>query len=462
MLEYSIAFESVMKALKDALGVDFKPCVNFEMSRRISDWSALYADEPSWKDCAKGVYTAGIPAAISSELARLVTFEMKSEVNNAEINKIYQRAIDEIRIPVEFGCALGGVLLKPYLDSQSRIATQYIRADRFFPLAFDASRNMSQCVLMDQVFVGSEIYTRLEVHLLEPAGLMIYNLAFRGSKSTAGLGTQITLDEVPQWVEFLPEASYPGVTKLPFGYFKMPLANTFEPDSPLGVSIFARAVDLIKEADYRYSNLCWEYEAKQAAIHIASSLLKIDDAGNTIYPQNRERLYLSFDYNVGATDKPLIDPYSPEIRDSSIYSGFQNQLKMIEYVSGLAYGTISDPQVVEKTATEIKSSKQRSYVTIADTQKALQVALEDFVLAIAFLLGTTAPTVTFKWDDSVINDPDALQRQKLLEFSSGLIDAVQYHMDVYGLKEADAIKLVDRIVARATAAPTTEEDVIIE
>ena len=67
-----------------------------------------------------------------------------------------------------------------------------------------------------------------------------------------------------------------------------------------------------------------------------------------------------------------------------MFNGFNNQLKLVEFNCNLAYGTLSDPQSVDKTATEIKTSKQRSYVMVSDTQMALQDALEDLVYAMSF------------------------------------------------------------------------------
>lgn len=447
---YAIMLDAVIKAVSSALNVEISSCVNKEMAHRIGIWSQLYMDKAPWVNCKKGIYSAGIPAAMSSELARLVTLEMQSVVTGAdELNAIYQRVIGEIRIPVEYGCALGGVILKPYLDKRNQVVVQYIRADRFFPLSFDAFGNISQCVLMEQRLEGKETLTRLEIYMLEAAGLSIYNLAFRGA-STNTLGTQVALTEITEWADILPEARFSGIDRLPFGYFKVPLANTADPDSPLGVSVFSRAVGLVEEADRRYSNLCWELEAKQAAIHIGSTMLKQNPDGAYEYPEGRERLYVALEYNVGATDKPLLDVYSPDIRMDALYRAYQEQLKLIEYSCGIAYGTVSDPQVVEKTAQEIRTSKQRLYATVTDMQKALQKALEDLVTAIQMLLHSGGtPSITFTWDDSILVDREMLQRQKLLEYNSQLIDAVQYHIDVNGMTEEAAIEFVKKMAARA-------------
>ena len=48
-----------------------------------------------------------------------------------------------------------------------------------------------------------------------------------------------------------------------------------------------------------------------------------------------------------------MDTFSPDIRSDPLFKGFNAQLKLIEFNCSLAYGTISDPQNVDKTAEEI-------------------------------------------------------------------------------------------------------------
>ena len=83
--------------------------------------------------------------------------------------------------------------------------------------------------------------------------------------------------------------------------------------------------------------------------------------------------------NIG--EDGMFHEWTPSLREENILRGLDAILKRIEYACGLAYGTLSDPASVEKTATEIKASKQRTYATVTDTQKALQSALERLIWA---------------------------------------------------------------------------------
>jgi A118 family predicted phage portal protein len=453
-MTYRSMLEAVIKAISAATGKEVTTCISGDMSTAIELWAAMYEDRAPWLSGKQGIISAGIPAAISAELARLATCEMQTSADDPEIHDIYQQVIDNIRIAVEYGCALGGVLFKPYETERGDIVTQTIRADRFFPLAFDNSGNMSEVVLVEQLYAGKTIFTRLEYYSLPDK--TVYNLAYSKNRSAQGLGAQISLDSVPQWAGLQEQSSIGD--KLPFGYFKIPLANTIDMDSPLGVSVFGRAAGLIKEADKQYSNICWEYEAKQTAVHIAQNLLKRNDSGSFVYPGGKERLYRALEYNVGAMDKPLLDTFSPDIRADDLYKGYQNQLKMIEFACGLAYGTISDPQAVDRTATEVRSSKQRLYVTVTDIQTALERALRDTAEAISAWKGKPAPEVNFEWGDSIMVDSETLARQSLLELQAGIIDNVEYYKRVYGLDQAAAITLAKEIKSRQPDEPISWDD----
>ncbi|MEM5769296.1 MAG: phage portal protein [Bacillota bacterium] len=420
--------------------------LNSDMADAIEMWAKVYEGHAIWLSNKKGIKSAGIAASVSAELARLTTLELQTSAGSAAFDAVYLKALDGLRAHAEQGCATGGMVIKPY-QSGAGIDVQFLRADRFYPLGFNASGDITACVFVDQAFQGKNIYTRLEYHALDGDVLTIRNLAFSSSNKGI-LGAEITLAEVEQWADIQPEITFSGADKLPIGFFRVPFANNIDPDSPLGVSVFARAIDLIKEADRRYSNECWEYEATQVAVHIAQSLLKRNpDTDRLEYPGGKERLYRQLEYNVGASDKPLLDTFSPDIRIEEIRQGYQEQLRRIEFACGLSYGTISDVEDTAKTATEIKTSKQRLYATVTDLQKALEQALTDFAQGVYFLsrqIGANLPDpkMSFTWDDSIVTDSDALQAKKLLEFQAGLIDAVKYHMDVYGMDEDKAKKLV--------------------
>lgn len=444
-MRYGKMLTMIQQVLNKDSDVKIDFALTTKMANQIELWSCLYEGKAPW--LSETVQSAELPVAIASEVARMITLELKSEISGsaraAYISEPYKKILSSIRLQVEYGCAKGGLIFKPYVTSKG-IEVQYVQADSFFPVDFDGSGNMTRCVFLEQFRKGDRVYSRLEIHDLTNGILTIQNRAFIATNDYS-LGSEISVNMVDRWSELTPEAKLSGTDRLPFGYFKVPLANNQDTDSPLGVSVYSRAVGLIREADKRYSQINWEYEAKEAAVHIATSLLKYDQARDKlIYPGGKSRLYRELEYSSGPTDKPFMDTFSPDIRDVSLFNGFNNQLKRVEFNCNLAYGTLSDPQNIDKTATEIKTSKQRSYTFVSDCQMALQGALEDTVRAIDFYcsLYHLAPSgsyqMSFVWDDSIIVDAETEREQDRKDLAAGIMRPEEYRAKWYGETEKQA------------------------
>ena len=436
-MNYSMLYGEIIKILnKDS---PHQYGYNSEMAANIELWSRMYENKSPW--LSKTVASANLPVQIAYETAKLVTLELKSEIKGGAaakyLNEIYQRdVLTKLRKFTEYGLAKGSLIIKPIAD-ENGIRTQFIQADCFYPISFDGSGNLIKCVLADQIRKGRSIYTLLEIHTLNGMTYTIENRLFK-SENDSLLGSETSLSDVEEWGELPQTASFANVKKIPLGFFRCPMANQIDSKSPLGVSVYSRAVDLIKEADKRYSNICWEYEATETAVHVAESLLEYDKENDRFnYPGGKDRLYRKVQYNTGAADKPLIDVFSPQIRSTELFDGWNNQLRMIEFACSLAYSTLSNPQNVDKTAEEIKSSKQRSYTFIADTQSSLQTALEEWVDAAWFwsqiysLVPNSSYKTDFDWGDSIISDPDEKRKQDIQDLNLGIMRPEEYRAKWY-------------------------------
>lgn len=449
-MNYSTMYSAIVKLLgEDGVQYGF----NAEMADKIQLWTQMYENRSPW--LSKTVKSANIAAQAAYEAAKLVTLELKSEITGSPcadyMNGIYQaQVLPKLRQNVEFALAKGGLVIKPIAD-KTGIRVQFIQADCFFPIDFDGSGELLKCAFTDQLRKGKNIFTLVEIHTLDGDVYTIENRLFR-SESEGLLGSETSLSDIEKWAE-LPSAAQYNVGKLrrlPIGFFRCPMANQVDTSSPLGVSMYSRAVEQIAEADRRYSGICWEYEATQAAVHIAESMLEYDaDNDKWKYPGGNDRLYRKVHYNSGAADKPLIEVFSPQIRATELFSGYNAQLRMIEFGCSLAYGTLSDPQNVDKTAEEIKASKQRSYSFISDVQGALKVALTDLTDALWFWtqICALAPNgiyeISFDFDDSIVNDPAAQREQDRQDVSMGVMPMWEYRMKWYGEDEGTARRMTD-------------------
>ena len=426
--------------LKSALQVDI--AISSEMSTALQLWSAMYANQAPW--LSADVKSLNLPAAIAGEIARAVTIELQVEISGsaraAFLQEQFSRVQAQLREQVEKGVAKGGLMLKPYV-SGGRISVDFVQADQFYPVAFDADGDITSCIFADHRQVGDRYYTRLELHQMQPGGCLIRNLAFRSSSRDV-LGQPCALTEIDDWADLQPEALITGIDRPLYAYFRYPLANNIDPTSPLGVSCYSRAVDQIRHADEIYSNLIWEFESGKRAIYVDELAFGKNSDGKPVLPDRR--LYRTIMTGGDIGSNKLYEAWSPEFRDASIKSGLDAVLKRIEFNCGLAYGTLSDPASVEKTATEIKASKQRSYATITDTQKALQAALEKLIWAMDIwaTLSNLAPkgsySTAFDFDDSIVVDKDQQFQQDLRLVQTGLMSKVDFLMRNFRLDEKTA------------------------
>ena len=433
-----------VNSIEKALNVDIDQ--DTLMTRAIELWANMYENKPPW--LSDTVSTMCLPAAISNELARLVTLELESEVTGSAranyLNEQYQAVIDLIRTYTEYACAKGGLVFKPYVDGD-KVRVEYVQADYFYPIKYGSDGTITAAAFVEQKNVGEIVYTRLEYHDFDGNTDHISNKAYR-SKSKDSLGIEVPLTEVEEWQSLQPQADVCNIDKPMFAYFKVPIANNVDTYSPLGSSVFARTVELIKEADKQYSRSLWEFESAERAVDVDITAIKKDAQGKDLIPQGKERLFRKLDADENG--KTFYEVYSPDIRDEEHKRGLNNLLRLIEFNCGLSYGTLSDAEESAKTATEIKQSKQRSYATVTDIQKSLQNALEHviYIMDVYITLYGLAPKgdyeTSFKWDDSIVVDAEAERARDLQEIRDGIMSKVEYRMKWYGEDEEAARKAI--------------------
>ena len=385
-------------------------------------WHDIYINNGIW--LKNDVISLRLPAAVTSELSRLVFTE--SEITTDEKSP-YKATIDDFtsRLDDEFETALafGGMMFKPYL-SHGKIFIDMIRADCFAPVAF-VGKTMTSAIFISKKTVGNAYFTLIEYHEFnaEKCTHTIKNKVCKSLNSEI-IGWECGFDEVPEWSGLVTNITFTNVEKPLFSYFRVPSANDIDLDSPLGVSVYARAVDLIRQADEQWARIEWEYESKETALDVGMDMIKENGL-----PKRKNRIYRKYD--VDNLDGNFYNIFSPEIRDSAQFNYFNRILQRIEFNCGLAYGTLSDPQTVEKTAEEIKTSKQRSYTQVSAIQRNLETAINDLFYAVSVYakiggISQENAEITCTWGDSVLEDTDKEFQRRLQMVSAGLLSKEKF------------------------------------
>lgn len=485
------------------------PVISSQMEEAIQLWSDMYKNdspwlkEPTWDDPTR-VVSLGLPAMIASEKARMVLLEWKSEIttptkevevpnpeykepkpdifgnvvpsaqppmitedkpigstDRAEyLNEQYEKLKKQMRKQLEYAVAKGGIVIKPYVvqneDKSFSIEFEFIQADNFFPLAFDASGRITEAAFVDTKFEKNIVYRRLEYHKWEGRSVHVINKAFKstnnqiqGDLSGMDLGQEVPLSDVAEWKDLSPDTHIAPVEQPLFAYFKMPQANTIDTLSPLGVSGYSRATQLIKDADTQYSRLLWEYEAGEMAIDIDRDALQFVESGtdrdgkkvgHSVLPTMQRRLFRKVDLGVSDT----YQPYAPALRDTNYSAGLNTILMRIEDVCAISRGTLSDATAEARTATELKILKQRTYSENLEIQKTLEDSLKEvvYIMDVYCDLYKITPKgeydTSFEWDDSIIVDIDSELGKRMSLLQSGLMSKLELRQWYFGETERQA------------------------
>lgn len=415
------------------------PAVSMTMEQQIALWYAMLVNTPPWQDC--NVKAVGLPAAICREVTRPTLVEFTANITGSQradyLNDGFQLAKENFGKALELGLALGGVALKPYIYGD-KLLVDMTGAAGFQPTKFDPTGRCIGGVFRDKpVKVNGKYYVRLESHDLTDTVYTIKNKAYY-SDSTGSVGAPAPLDVVPEWADIQEEVTIQNMDGPLFAYFKPPIANTADTNSLCGMSIYgdAATVELIKQADEQWERLRWEYKSGERKV--------LMDGNTSTANMFDKRL---FEIGAFTADGDFYQFLNPELRNDAVYKGFQDVLRRIEFNVGLSYGDISDPQTVEKTATEIRSGKQRKYVLISSIQTALEHTFDALIYAMdvyATLYGLAADgeyEVTYDWGDSILDDQETKGNEfarDLQLLNAGIMNDWEFRAKYFNEDEATA------------------------
>jgi len=454
VIQKMLATNQITTAIQQQVGSMYN--ISAEMQSALQTWCAMYLNQADW--VTNDVKSMNLPAAIAGEIARTATIEMTVSVSGSPRADFLQTQMDivtdKIRQQIEYGNAKGGLMFKPYVDGD-KICIDYVHADMFYPLAFDANQNITACVFADRRKKGPYWYTRFESHqMLEGDLYRIRNIAYR-SDSQVYLGSQVDLSVIPEWADIQPDTTLQNITQPLFGYFRFPQANNIDSTSPLGVSCYARSVKLIEEVDKQWTRLLWEFESGERRLFVDKSALEKDADGKPILPQ--KKLYKVLNIAGMSINAPgFFEDWTPTLREVNILNGLDAILRRVEFNCGMSYGVLSNPNTQAMTATEIKNSQQRYYTTITDVQKEIENALESLLygMDIWTTLYSLAPVgvyeAVYEFDDSIVSDHDTQFTQDKEVVGMGAMSKVEFRMRNYGETEDIAKQKIAMVDSETT------------
>jgi len=300
---------------------------------------------------------------------------------------------------VEQAAAIGGEALKCWrevrrdrtgaeIPGSDHIRIGYAMADQFVPTAWD-NAEVTEGIFVTRQAKGGYYYTLLEWHEWDGTTYVIRNELYRSERKTGADGT----DQDILGIRYPLALIYPtldeevriSVEKSLFTYFSTPLANNIDDNSPLGVSIYANAMETLHAIDICFDSFVREFRLGKKRIIVPARMIRTVVDPVTGAPV---RYFDATDetYEALSTD----DPDSLKIQDNSVSLRVQEHVAALNAFLnifclqvGLSAGTFSfDVSGGLKTATEVVSENSKTYKTVRSYQNQITPAIERLIEAI--------------------------------------------------------------------------------
>ena len=415
-----------------------------KMNYQIERWDAISRGEPPWLDKEDDIRTVNMAKTISDYRARLTTLGVDIACSGSAradaIQKIIKKLLKQLPKKLPAADCVGGMIIK-----WNGKSWDFVMNGQFGITAKDDDGNIRGAIFSDQAKQGGDTYTRLEYHRFERDGLYyVSNKAFKNRRSASGtmeLGMEVPLTYVEAWADMLPET--PGIANLEnplFGYFRVPGSNKIDPDSPLGVSVFAGAEYELEAVDKAISRKDGEVEDSKHVTFTGQQVV----SGAAKKGVKLPRYVRGLGMGVNDADTSAIKEHVPTMLTDQRIKDINFDLSLAGVQCGFSEGVfVLDGQTGMVTATQVESDDRDTIQTIKDDRDALKDAIEEAIMGADALmtLYNMAPLgdyeLNFAFQDITYNHEEDKQSWKYY-VSQNWVPAWVFLMKFEGLTEEDA------------------------
>ena len=431
----------------------------------IKKCANIYIGLPPWLSEENDIRTINFAKSVCSETARLATLAIGITIEGSARAEWLQKQIDAVyfrlRDWTEYACAYGTVFLKPNGDSLDLFTPKDILLVEYDNLG------VKGIIFKDTYTDQDRFYTRLEYHRFVETTegetttypYYISNRAYV-SRAAEDIGDPIPLSKT-KWAGMIDDT--PPILKANgerldgpmFGLRRMPAANNVDIEIPLGLPVFAEAIEELKDLDVAYSRNAGEIWDSQKIILADDRLLMPDGqkltgrASDAMKAQRKAMGLPRYVKNVFGNDvKEFYAEINPQLNTDVRLSGINALLSQIGYKCGFSNGYfVFNEKTGMVTATQVEAEDQRTIQFIKDVRDKLESALDGALYALsvyADLYGITPAgeyETTYDFGDITYNREEDRARwwQYVIQ---GKAPAWMYFQKFEGMSEEDAKAMI--------------------
>ena len=323
--------------------------------------------------------------------------------------------------------ALGtGVTVEYKKDDKTLI--DYIDGDIIIPYKYTNSY-INGLITVSRYTKGTgaskRYFTHITYHEYKDGKYTKLNELYKSSNETT-LGREIDFNsKFPNVIEF---EAY--ITDTPyFQIWKLVIANNFDTDSPMGISILANQIDKFKAIDTEYDSLNREFRTGKKRVLIDRTAVKkspqVDETGEVNYVSyfdNDDEVYVAI---AGMENQPVKE-IDFKLRYQEHINSINAQLNYISAGVGLGQNYYNFDGQGVKTATEVVSENSDTYRTKKHHELMVNDCLYDLIKAICELENIPYKSINIVFDDSIIEDENALIQRGLELYQSKTISLEKF------------------------------------
>ena len=416
---------NIQKKLKE-LGFN---CVTDRFYRLIDVWQSWYDgcvedfhnytvyNGIQYLDCQR--YTTGMAKKASEDWANLllnekvaITLEGEKEqefVSNVLKANNFRVKGNEMQ---ERKAALGTVAYVPRVEGMSvaegtgevlragSIKLDYCTAPMIYPLSWD-NGEIRECAFAAESKIRGKDYTYLQIHRLKGGKYIIENHIFEYSR-------EVALSTVPGY-ENVPKSVNTDSDKPQFVIDRLNIANP-ETENPMGISVFANAIDQLKGVDIAYDGYVNEFVLGKKRIVVKPEATK-DINGRPVFDA-RETVYYALPED-GANGS-MMEQVDMTLRTQEFNAGMQDMLNMLSSKCGFGENHYKFDRGGIATATQIVSENSTLFRTIKKHELILRDVLVQLCRTILRMgnqymnAGLDEDVeISIDFDDSIIEDKES-------------------------------------------------------
>lgn len=365
---------------------------------------------------------------------------------------------------VEKAFALGNGAFVEGFDENKKARLQFVNATKIKPLNIEQDR-ITECAFVNTNTDNTIIQIHIKGRTEKEKFVVDYNGTYhiltliyrKNNVNSQDIGELVSKDNA--WLDTKSDKPW-------FQMLKPNIANNEDVNSPMGISVYANALDTLQGVDLAYDGFCEEMRLGKAKIFINKKLTQYDENGeHLIFDVNQTGFY----YLGETADKQPVTFYNPVLRTDGYFNGINNGLNLLSSKCGFGENHYRFNENGISTATQVISEQNEKFKTKRKHEIILYDVLVDMSRALMYISNefTDNPVkfdlnanIEVKFDDSIIEDKATEMLNDRQDLASGVISRVEYRMKWYGEDEATAKRKIAEIDAEKRANMTnffTEE-----